>query len=150
MNDAQLKDIALNFQAGINNELLKENEWLKRKIATMQTESCEDAISREETFQAINCWIGSGEYRFINATYYLAKRIKDLPPVQTAQNAGWVPCRNRLPDDMGVYLVCFDDGYIASVEYGMDGDRMDWLLWQESGEVTAWMPLPEPYRKEGE
>ena len=64
-------------------------------------------------------------------------------------NGGWIPCEDRMPEYIGVYLVCFDDGYIASVEYGMDVDRMDWLLWQEADEVLAWMPLPEPY-KEGE
>lgn len=71
--------------------------------------------------------------------------------VQPTQEVGrWIPCSERLPEDIGkLYLVCFNDGYISSVEYDMDGDRVDWLLWQESGEVVAWMPLPEPW-KEGE
>ena len=38
MEDKKLKDIALNFQANINNELLKENMELKKEIKAMQTQ----------------------------------------------------------------------------------------------------------------
>lgn len=44
---------------------------------------------------------------------------------------------------------CLDDDYITSVEYATDkrGNR-DWELWADSGEVLAWMPLPEPYTEQ--
>ena len=34
-----------------------------------------------------------------------------------------------------------DDGFIASATYDRNNG---WELWAESGEVTHWMPLPEP------
>ena len=61
----------------------------------------------------------------------------------------WIPCSERLPDE-GEWLVCFDDGYITTVNYCMVVDRMDWELWLDAGEPIAWMPLPEPYKAESE
>lgn len=62
---------------------------------------------------------------------------------------GWMPVEEQLPEHDGLYLVCMDDEFIASVEYTTDKDgNQDWELWDESGEVAAWMPLPEPYKAE--
>lgn len=55
----------------------------------------------------------------------------------------WIPVEERLPEVNWFYTVCFDDGFITTVEF--DGD---WILWADATEVVAWMPLPEPYRKE--
>jgi hypothetical protein len=44
---------------------------------------CGDAISRQAVLEQINCWIGSGEYRYTNATDYLNKRITSLSSVST-------------------------------------------------------------------
>lgn len=41
-----------------------------------------DLVKREAVLTAVNCWIGSGEYRFTNATDYLNTRIKELPAEQ--------------------------------------------------------------------
>ena len=38
----------------------------------------DDLISRQAVLEQINNWIGSGEYRYTNATEYLTKRIKDI------------------------------------------------------------------------
>ena len=65
-----------------------------------------------------------------------------------AKSTQWIPVSERMPDEEGEYTVCFDDGYITTVSYGMVIDRMDWELWADSGEPVAWMPLPEPYTKE--
>lgn len=53
----------------------------------------------------------------------------------------WIPVEERLPEVNWFYTVCFDDGFITTVEF--DGD---WILWADATEVVAWMPLPEPYR----
>lgn len=53
----------------------------------------------------------------------------------------WIPFNKKEPKEEGLYLCCFDDGFITTVEYE-DGD---WNLWADSGEVVAWQPLPEPY-----
>lgn len=70
--------------------------------------------------------------------------------IKTAKEKGmyvgwWIPVSERLPeDDYGTYLICTDDGYIATIQY----DRsIGWLL---DSNIVAWMPLPEPYKAESE
>ena len=53
---------------------------------------CDDVVSRQAVLEQINCWIGSGEYRYTNATDYLNKRIKALQAVNSQENVGyWMP-----------------------------------------------------------
>ena len=63
---------------------------------------------------------------------------------QSAQQ--WIPCSKMLPMDKGTYLVTDDSGRVAWVE-------KSWFMWCADGSpfweyanVTAWMPLPEPYK----
>lgn len=86
--------------------------------------------------------------------YWALKKYEDtgLTPEEIVDGkmlTGWIPVDEKLPEYDGLYLVCLDDGYISSVEYmtGRSGKR-DWDLWSDNGEVIAWMPLPEPYRRE--
>lgn len=58
----------------------------------------------------------------------------------------WIPVTERLPKNETRALVTFEDGFVAATEYYDNG----WDLWADSGDVVAWMPLPEPYREEGE
>lgn len=66
---------------------------LQFAIETLEQEPCEDAISRQTVYEQINCWIGSGEYRYTNATDYLTKRVANLPSVQPEPKTGhWIWC----------------------------------------------------------
>ena len=62
---------------------------------------------------------------------------------------GWIPVEERLPemDESGYahVLVSMDNGFVATTDFTKDGG---FGLWLESGEVTAWMPLPEPPKGE--
>lgn len=65
---------------------------------------------------------------------------------------GWIPCSERLPNNDGCVLVTIDDG----IEFGKyeDGSWSIWVCehwdkWDAKGTI-AWMPLPEPYREDGE
>ena len=53
----------------------------------------------------------------------------------------WIDVNDRLPEKDTDVLVCFYDGFMATVFFGEDFD-----LWTDSGEPIAWMPLPEPYK----
>lgn len=53
----------------------------------------------------------------------------------------WISIKKTTPKEEGEYLCCFDDGFVATASYRDN----DWNLWADSGEVIAWMPLPEPY-----
>ena len=55
----------------------------------------------------------------------------------------WTPVYESYPEEEDSYLVCFDDGFVATAEYGVDGFE----LWADSGEVVAWQPKPEPYKE---
>ena len=57
-------------------------------------------MSREAVNQEINCWIGSGEYRYTNATDYLGKRIRELPSVQPSRK-GCRECENSRVNGKG-------------------------------------------------
>ena len=55
--------------------------------------------------------------------------------------SNWIDVKDKLPEKDTDVLVCFDDGFMATVFFGEDFD-----LWTDSGEPIAWMPLPEPYK----
>ena len=71
-------------------------------------------------------------------------RLKALPSAQPEQR--WIPCSERLPEEMGTYMTTIDYG-----EHGLaTGQRYYYgggLKWNDEC-VIAWMPLPEPYREE--
>ena len=89
-------------------------------------------------------------------------------------HGGWIPCQERLPEEDGEYLVLY---YIRSrykpyiydvMSFANDLYKIDkydfpdkkgqkgWFYCDpeyglcEYNNVYAWMPLPEPYREEGE
>lgn len=54
----------------------------------------------------------------------------------------WIPVSERLPEDKcKTYLVCSDDGYIATIMYDGNGR---WLI--DDCKIIAWMPLPDPWK----
>lgn len=77
---------------------------------------------------------------------------------------GWIPCSSRLPDDEEKeYLVTIldRDDDVCEVYKGFYQDGKWWTQWchgclelekEPCGDniVTAWMPLPEPWRGEQE
>ena len=83
----------------------------------------------------------------------------------------WIPCSERLPEEDGDYLVCYEEGYrkdygfseIGIAPYEVDAENFG--VWTEEFDlvsmgslgsefveidVDAWMPLPEPYKGEND
>lgn len=57
----------------------------------------------------------------------------------------WIPVIERLPEYTGLYLICINDlvtvaNFVGTYFISRGGGRLD---------VTAWQPLPEPYKKGG-
>lgn len=70
--------------------------------------------------------------------------VKSMPTIEVPQ---WTPCSERLPDKEGKYLVT-DIKTIDIDIFTHSGNGTP--MWFLSDNVTAWMPLPEPYQGEGE
>lgn len=73
--------------------------------------------------------------------------LRDLPAANR-----WIPCRERLPELRKWVLCQCRAGIIDVLRLNEEGD---WVkLYPNTiymnGFVTAWMPLPEPYREEEE
>lgn len=71
----------------------------------------------------------------------------------------WIPCGEKLPKKEELhYWVCTDTGYQCQCRWTNDvygfgaSDRWDWKIFDipQYQKVIAWMPLPEPYREEGD
>lgn len=74
----------------------------------------------------------------------LAEWVKELKNYRKEND--WTPCKEKLPEEEGSYLVTDDAGGVKTVQndeflHYEDGTP----LWLYSQNVTAWRPLPEPY-----
>ena len=98
----------------------------------------EDLIKRSDA-------IGACAYETIEC-YEARKAIRALPSADRPQGE-WIPCKERLPKEEGIYLVTatnyiFDTDEIVvgtcyfNIEYGFSNNR----------KILAWMPLPEPWK----
>ena len=58
----------------------------------------------------------------------------------------WIPVTERLPDEDGLYLVTTSKGQAQVHVFSHNGNSEEY--WMRCNK--AWMPLPEPYREEGE
>lgn len=70
----------------------------------------------------------------------------------TDRPQGWIPVSERLPEEETDVLICNSKGNIVVARYMVfDDGTLEWYTskWH-TGEVTAWMPLPEPYKAESE
>ena len=124
----------------------------------------DELISRQETGEAINrIKLDLKHETFYSFYQKVLIALDEVPAVNR-----WIPCKERLPDKDGEYLVTFEKGYaedycfsdigIAPFEVDCEG----FGIWQEHFHpvslgslgsewveipVTAWMPLPEPYKE---
>lgn len=87
----------------------------------------------------------------IHRLYELVVELRGEPELipDEQKNDGWIPISERLPQEEGSYLVTDDAGGVKTVQ---DDEFLRYEdgtpLWLYSQNVTAWKPLPEPYRGE--
>ena len=112
----------------------------------------DDLISRQAALDEGDEWIdtfdGDGDTDIRRALRLFKIGLKRLPSAQPAQR--WIPCSERLPKKNEQVLVYM---FVAS-PYIAWHDGVNWctedFTVDKDEEPLAWMPLPEPYRKDGE
>ncbi len=57
----------------------------------------------------------------------------------------WTPCEEALPTEEGTYLTTTENGAILVNHFYANGNRFGY----HKVKTIAWMPLPQPYVKEG-
>ena len=112
-----------------------------------------DLIYRQDVIDAISTWdkFGIDERNRVVRWYeglepYVKLRdvvwaIEKLPSAQQ-----WIPCEERLPERSGFYLTTVNwYDHLSRIIKHFDGK--DFLnLIDRADHITAWMPLPEPYK----
>lgn len=76
----------------------------------------------------------------------LTDAIMNVPSAQPEPQ--WIPCNERLPEHYDWYLVSNKE--TSWIALWKDGVFLSVSGYFEFNDIIAWMPLPEPYRKDGE
>ena len=61
----------------------------------------------------------------------------------------WIPCSEELPKEEGFYLVTLEDKCGAETTirfFRIENGEHQWSVWGNET-ITAWTPLPEPYKE---
>jgi len=104
----------------------------------------DDLISRREATNEL--WSLNDQCDSIYYTKCIHDAVYALEILPSAQR--WVPCSERLPEKDGLYIVSVinDRNRRYSKTCWYHGHEK----WFARQDVVAWMPLPEPYRKDGD
>ena len=84
------------------------------------------------------------------------EHLKKMPSELPSAEARWIPCSERLPKRDELVLVTYKTtDRIHLCKYIDDGSGNPWWSYIDdccawNNVVLAWMPLPEPYREDGE
>ena len=127
----------------------------------------DDYISRQAAIAVADSsdYVGLSVENVKKVTDEVVKGLKQLPSAQPEQR--WIPVSERLPEANGRYLVTrglnacgamWKRVYLINYSdlMGLKSERIWWdgnvgkSDFERIDDVVAWMPLPEPYRKEEE
>lgn len=106
-----------------------------------------DLIRRQDV---LNMIIVAGECEPDLGYTHLHNVVENIPSAD--RPTGWIPCSERLPENSGYVLISI----AGDIEFGAyDRQNSDWAIWCDScwnkgKRADAWMPMPKPYREDGE
>lgn len=81
-----------------------------------------------------------------------AKAITDSAPTVERPKGKWIPVRERLPEDRELILFSTKTDRVFQGKFFEDNTDRQWYsfrddAWAWNNVVTAWQPLPEPYKE---
>ena len=98
--------------------------------------------------------VHTGEVNITLMCEEVAKRLEELSQPKT----DWIPCEEGLPSESGYYFACIYNEDVDDFDFrktwfahvlDYDIEESEWRELYEFETVTAWQPLPQPYKKEG-
>ena len=111
-----------------------------------------ELIDREETVKQI-CkmgeMLGGHDRDVVIAIALFVQDDKTAFPTVEAHGE-WIPCSERLPEEQGQYYVSGGNKVWICDFLIFSNFKGGWCNNVSNPVVEAWMPLPEPYMKEGE
>lgn len=126
---------------GFDEEIARlEREWGAEEI-----EPCEDAVSRENALNGLIATDLKGWQLAI-----ALESIEKLPSV--TPKTQWIPVSEKLPEEGEPILFSTKTGRVYEGAYFDLIDNRQWYAYKDenyawNNVVTAWMPLPQPYRE---
>ena len=140
------------------------------EIKALEQQPCSDCISREAVKEMLTSeWTKYMPMESDVSLSFVLEKISELPSVTL--KARWIPCSERLPEEDGEYLVCYEEEYRKDYDFDEVGiapfevDCEGFGYWQPYYDKTtlgyldsdwmeisviAWMPLPQPYEESEE
>lgn len=107
-----------------------------------EQQSCEDCISRKAIKGQMI------KYGFKAPDMTVTEFVEDCLPSVTPK-VSWIPVSERLPEEEGNYLVCYNNGYISVSEWHPNPyEKVCFDIFPSL--IIAWMPLPKSYKTESE
>ena len=103
-------------------------------IKALEQEPCEDAVSKKSLLARLRLNYSKNQ----NVSLQALVDIVNTEPAVTPTRKEWIPVSERLPEENGGYLVTVMGKYITTALWV--GNAENW------SKITAWMPLPEPYK----
>ena len=82
------------------------------------------------------------------------RRIIDEQPT-VYETSDWIPVEEKLPEESGYYMACIYNEGVGDYDFrktwfahadDYDMDESEWRELSDFERVTAWQPLPEPYK----
>ena len=90
----------------------------------------------------------------LGRVFGLERAIEIVKQEAEKYNNGWVPCSERLPENISTVVVQVKE--IEKPTFGWFGNMTGWRLTEKDFTelkdfiVVAWQPLPQPYQPKGE